>query len=191
MKLIAKNWGPGPYYYYKLTRDPSLSDLEERLVIDWGSSTISWCQKRIDKEIVEILPEGYAKTFFGYDHVILMFDELEKIVKNPDVNRQWKIMLSNVYGIYLILDKTDGKQYVGSAYGKDGIWGRWSHYVNTKHGDNKILKDLLDEDEERYKKFQFSILKVVPNSTLHEQVIQLEKITKEKLGSRVFGLNAN
>ena len=127
----------------------------------------------------------------GYENVILMFDELEKIIKNPDVNRQWKMMLSNVYGVYLILDTTNGQQYVGSAYGKDGIWGRWSDYVHTKHGGNKILIELLANDPLRYKKFQFSILNVLPNSSLREQVIQLEQITKTKLGTRTFGLNSN
>jgi hypothetical protein len=46
-------------------------------------------------------------------------------------------------------------------------------------------------DPLRYKKFQFSILNVLPNSSLREQVIQLEQITKEKLGTRAFGLNSN
>jgi len=188
---VAENWGPGPYYHYDLIRDNSLIDLEERLVIDWGSSTVSWCQKKLDKDIVEILPEGSAKTFLGYENVVLMFDELEKIVKNPDVNKQWKMMLSNVYGIYLILDKSNGQQYVGSAYGKEGIWGRWSNYVQTKHGGNRILIDLISSDSLRYKKFQFSILSVLPNSALREQVIQLEQITKQKLGSKAFGLNSN
>lgn len=189
--ILVENWGAGPYYYYDLIRDDVLSELEERLVIDWGISTASWCQKKLDKSVVEILPKGYAKTFLGYENVVLMFDELEKIVKNPDANRQWKMMLSNVYGVYLILDTSNGQQYVGSAYGEEGIWSRWSDYVQKKHGGNKILIDLLVNDPLRYKKFQFSILNVLPNSSLREQVIQLEQITKEKLGTRAFGLNSN
>jgi len=101
------------------------------------------------------------------------------------------MMLSNIYGIYLILDTTDGQQYIGSAYGKEGIWSRWSYYVQTKHGGNKILIDLMSNYPERYKKFQFSILNVLPNSSLREQVMQLEQVTKEKLGTRAFGLNSN
>ena len=104
----------------------------------------------------------------------------------------WKKgLLSNVYGVYIILDKKDGQRYVGSAYGKEGIWGRWSHYEQSKHGDNNILIELLKKDPMRYKNFQFSILSVLPNYSLREQVIQLESITKEKLRTRVFGLNAN
>jgi GIY-YIG catalytic domain. len=189
--IIPENWGAGPYYYYDLIKDNSLTDLEYRLVIDWGGSTVQWHQSKLDKDIVEILPKGFARTFPGYENVILMFDELEKIVKNPDANKQWKMMLSNVYGIYLIQDTTNGQQYIGSAYGKEGIWSRWNDYIQTKNGGNKILIDLLSNDPERYKKFQFSILNVLPNSSLREQVIQLEQITKEKLGTKAFGLNSN
>jgi len=186
-----ENWGSGPYFHYDLIRDHSLDDLEERLIIDWGGSAVSWCQKKLDKDIIEILPEGYAKTFLGYENVLLDFDELEKIVRHPDVNKQWKMMLSNVYGVYLILDTITGQQYIGSAYGKEGLWGRWSNYIQTKHGGNKILIELLKESPSRYKKFRFSILNVVPNSSLREEVIHLEQITKEKLGTRAFGLNSN
>lgn len=189
--IVPENWGAGPYFYYDLIRDNSLADLEDRLVIDWGGSTVTWCQSKLDKDIVEIFPKGFTKTFPGYDNVVLMFDELQKVVKNPDANKQWKMMLSNVYGIYLIQDTTNGQQYIGSAYGKEGIWGRWSNYIQTKHGENKLLIELLNNDPERYKKFQFSILNVLPNSSLHDQVIQLEQITKEKLGTRAFGLNSN
>lgn len=145
----------------------------------------------MDKEVVEILPKGFFKSFPGYQNVVLSFNELKKIVDNPDANRQWKMMLSNVYGVYLILDRVTGQQYVGSAYGKDGIWGRWSYYAHSKHGDNKILMELLEADLNRYKSFQYSILSVLPNSSMKEEVIQLESIIKEKLGSRAFGLNAN
>jgi hypothetical protein len=145
----------------------------------------------LNKEIVQILPKGYLKEFPGYQNVILSFDELEKIINNPDSNKQWKNMLSKVFGVYLILDKTDGKQYVGSAYGKNGIWGRWSQYAKTKHGNNKYLIELLEEYPNRFKNFQYSILNVLPNSLMKEEVIEKENIAKEKMGSKVFGLNGN
>jgi len=46
-------------------------------------------------------------------------------------------------------------------------------------------------DPLRYKKFQFSILNVLPNSSLPAQIMQLEQIAKGKSGTRVFGLNSN
>ena len=45
-------------------------------------------------------------------------------------------MLSAVNCIYLISDKKTGQQYVGSTYGKDGVWGRWQGYANTIHNGN-------------------------------------------------------
>lgn len=186
-----EGWKEGPYYKYDMERIYPLQDLEERLVINWGTATISWHQRILEKEVIEILPKGFIKPFPRYQNVVLSFAELEKMVNNPDSNRQWKTMLSNVYGVYLILDKKEGQQYVGSAYGKEGIWGRWSSYVQSKHGNNKILITLLDEDRDRYKYFQFSVLSVLPNSSLHKEVIELETVIKEKLGSKAFGLNAN
>jgi len=84
-----ENWGTGPYYYYDLIRDDSLIDLEGRLVIEWGSSTVQWCQSKLDKEIIEILPKGFVKTFPGYDNIVLMFNELEKI--NDAIKHIWHI----------------------------------------------------------------------------------------------------
>lgn len=184
-------WSAGQYRQYDMERVEMLKDLEGRLVIDWGKSTISWCQKELGKEIIEILPDGFLKPFPGYQDVLLSFEELTRIIKNPDANRQWQLMLSNVCGVYLILDKKDGQQYVGSASGREGFWGRWSNYVATKHGGNKILVELLNMEPEEYKNFQFSILHVLPKSALESDVTQLESIVKKKLGSRAFGLNAN
>lgn len=39
--IVPENWGEGPYYYYDLIKDNSLSDLKNRLVIDWGGSTVT------------------------------------------------------------------------------------------------------------------------------------------------------
>ena len=36
----------------------------------------------------------------------------------------WKTALSNVKGVYIIVDTKNGKQYVGSAYGDECIWQR-------------------------------------------------------------------
>ena len=43
-----------------------------------------------------------------------------------------------------LLDKLTGKQYIGSAYGHEGIWGRWTEYMNTNGtGNNKQLEELI------------------------------------------------
>jgi len=100
-------------------------------------------------------------------------------------------MLSSVAGIYLIVDLSDGSQYIGSAYGKDGILGRWTQYANSYHGGNEKLIKLLKDEPERYKKFQFCILRTLPKSMTDVQVIAYEQLYKNKLGTRTFGLNIN
>jgi hypothetical protein len=53
--------------------------------------------------------------------------------------------LQNQKGVYLITDISNGKMYVGSAYGENMILGRWESYVKTYHGGNVGLKKLNDD----------------------------------------------
>lgn len=178
-------------FYYIQKPAPVLSGFKDRLIIEWGKATISWCQKLSAKEVVEILPIGYVNDFPGFDEIILDFDDLKKIMDNKDANREWHRMLASVAGIYLILDTVTGMQYVGSASSKDGILGRWKQYAMDGHGGNKLLKELLEQDPHRYKKFQYSILKTLPKAMTQNEVVAVETLFKEKLGSRAFGLNSN
>ena len=183
----------GKNFIYDLEELKEFSDLYNRIIIDWGKATIKWHQwyEKNPKEIVEIIPKGYLGLFPGLTRFVLTFNELERLIKNPDANKEWKMHLSSVNGIYLILDTKTGMQYVGSAYGKDGIWGRWSDYVMTKHGNNKELKILMGNDPDYYKNFQFTILEALPSNMHAKEVVQIENLYKEKLGSRAKGLNAN
>lgn len=183
-----------PLFHYEFKPLDLLNDLIERLVIDWGTSNRSWHQWLIEdrpKPVVEILPTGYTKEFPGFVEVYLSFDELSKIILYPDPHRIWHTMLSSVAGVYLILDSDTGNQYVGSASGQYGILGRWKSYVETLHGNNLRLIQLLKDEPERYKSFKFSILHTLPRSMTPVQVFAFESIYKQKLGSRAFGLNAN
>ena len=56
--------------------------------------------------------------------------------KNKAKFEKWETSLSANAGVYRIIDKSDYSTYIGSAYGKDGIWGRWSNYAKTGHGTN-------------------------------------------------------
>jgi hypothetical protein len=62
-----------------------------------------------------------------------------------------------VKGVYLIVDKKNGKMYVGSAYGDLGIWSRWSCYIGTGHGWNDELTKLIKDNGIQYARdnFQF------------------------------------
>ena len=69
----------------------------------------------------------------------------------------------------------------------------WKEYVVTNgHGNNKSLKELIDEDwEYACKYFQFSILMLLPKTVTSEEAIRKEQLFKQKLGTNSFGLNNN
>lgn len=177
--------------YYLLEKQKKFEDLEQRVIIDWGNNTRVWVQNKCDKEVIEIKPKGFVEDFSGYLDFVLPFKKLERIVNNSDANYIWKNKLSSVYGIYLILDKKTGKQYIGSAYGENGIWGRWKKYVKTGSGGNDLLIDLIKNNNNYKYNFQFTILQTLPSNLSPNEVIEYEKLYKEKLGSKVFGLNKN
>jgi len=178
--------------FYDTSSIDLLGDIADRLVIDWGKSAISWCQWLSEKEVIEILPANYVSEFPGHYDLILTLHELRQMISNPASNRTWHQQLSSVSAVYLILDTTTGKQYVGSAYGKDGLWGRWATYTTDPSGGNKLLLELLKENGKKHaEKFQFSILRVLERSVTREQVIRSEQVEKLKLGTRAFGLTLN
>ena len=177
-------------YLYTLKEVEGFEDMKERVIVKW-SNAISWHQWiKNEMEIIEIQPGLHYQQFTDYFEFILNFDELKEIVNNqyPD----WKKMLSATKGVYLISDTKSGKLYVGSAYGENGIWGRWSEYVKTNgHGGNKTLKELVNQDSEYGNNFQFSILMLLPKTITADEAIKKEKLFKNKLGTNSFGLNNN
>jgi len=180
--------------WYNLEPLTGFEDLKQRLIINWGQGTLAWVQKyneKNTKEIIEILPTGYVKEFYDYLDFTLSYNELKKISEYPEANKRWIDKLSSVNGIYLILDKKTGNQYIGSAYGTNGIWGRWNNYVKNYHGGNKQLIELLEKDNNYYSNFQWTILETLPANLTKDKVISYENMYKEKLGTRAFGLNSN
>ena len=183
----------GESVFWNLAKTDILTDLVERLIIDWGKSTLSWCQNGdTGKEISQILPRISPYVFTSYDKVLLQYTELKHIVSNPKENAIWQNKLSSVAGVYLITDTSTGKQYVGSASGETGgIWGRWSEYAKTKHGDNKRLKELMAAAPEHCNNFQYSILEVFPIKRDKNEILEYEALYKQKLATIKFGLNDN
>jgi len=82
-------------FYYELEEIKVCEDLIDRVVIDWGKATLAWHQKykSYPKEIIEILPKGYLGEFPGLTNFILEFQELKRLIENPDANRDWKTHL--------------------------------------------------------------------------------------------------
>lgn len=193
MKPFSQGFDASTYHHFDLKRQDGFDELQDRVVIDWGKGALAWHQhfRPMEKRVVEVLPKEYVRNFPGYLDFVLSFADLERIVKNPVANREWERALKAVAGVYLILDTGTGKQYVGSAYGEGGILGRWKTYVETRHGDNKLLKELLVADTASLARFQFSLLQTLSRSLTQKEVIAVENMHKRKLGSRAHGLNAN
>lgn len=128
--------------------------------------------------------------FKGFDKINIKYQILKAIIDGNIIS--WKVALSNVKGIYLIVDTNTGKQYVGSAYGNDCLWQRWSSYAATGHGGNVMLKVLLEKHGEEYKyNFKYSVLEICNMSIGDEYIIGRETYWKEMLLTREFGLNDN
>ena len=180
-------------YYYTLLRRPGFDALVGRLVIDWGTGTRSWHQwfEARRKPVVELLPPGYVKAFPGYLNVILSFSELVDMIRHPTANREWHQRLGAVAGVYLVLDTTTGRQYVGSASGEHGMLGRWRSYAESGHAGNKQLRELVHADKSALERLKFSILQTLDRSLTRREVLAFELLHKTKLGSRAHGLNSN
>lgn len=181
------------YFYYDLEELQEFNYLKNRIVIDWGDNAISWHQwyHKQTKEVIQILPKGYLGTFPGLLDFVLDFSELKRLIENPEANQDWKNHLSSVNGIYLILDSKTGNQYIGSANGKNGIWQRWAEYSTNYHGGNKTLIELCNKENNYFKNFRYSILQSLPSNITQKEIVKIENLYKEKLGTKAHGLNKN
>ena len=174
--------------FYKLERDPRFDFLQDRMVIEWKGAR-SWVQKLAPRSIVEIKAEGRRLPLFtDYLEFSLTFAQLEHLMTTEEAHRDWASALSAVAGVYLILDK-EGKQYVGSAQGTSGIWGRWQEYARNGNGGNKKLLALQEKDPSCHENFLFSVLQVLPNTMSRTEVLKRESAYMRKLGTRATGLN--
>ncbi len=120
---------------------------------------------------IETMPE--------WRELILTWDELQTM---PN---KWKTVLSQWRGIYFIFDTSDCRGYVGSAYGKENLLGRWKNYAKKGHGDNKQLRNRDPSN------FRFSILQRLDPDLPPKEVIEIESKWKNRLNTREFGLNDN
>lgn len=143
--------------------------------------------------IAEILKQPYSGAIFpGYEKINHDFSILLPIFRNekPD----WKAALVNVKGVYVIMDKSNGKKYVGSAYGDSGIWARWSCYLGTGHGWNDELTKLIKQEGYDYasKNFRLTLLEYRSMKVDDKVIIDRESYWKEVFLSRgSYGYNKN
>lgn len=184
--------GVTPSNIYTFYEHEKLEELEKyvgRLIIQFHKSNayVTLSGTRIDDFMVkEILPSCLDDDFFpGYDKVNISWAELKRVIEKDT----WKTVLQNQKGVYLITDTSNGKKYVGSAYGENMILGRWISYVKTGNGGNSGLKHLTFDHMQKY--FRYTILDIYKSTTDDQIIIQRESWWKEVLQSRKFGYNEN
>ena len=152
-----------------------------------------YLEKHYMKLIVsQIFDKPYSGDIFcGYDNIDHNFYTLEAIFKTN--KNDWKAALENIKGVYLIVDKNNGKMYVGSAYGDSGIWSRWGQYIDNGHGGNKELMEIIAKEDIDYarKNFKFSLLEYRAMKTDDQVIIDREQYWKNVLLSGTYGYNKN
>lgn len=185
---------------YRLERIDKYNSFAERLVVLYKKKQ-GPKQAKIDISEIEsiavdsLLTDRFImieETFPGFNNVSLSFGKLKTIITNNWTN--WKMLLTNANGIYVISDSNTGKLYVGSTYGKEGIWQRWSSYVATNgHGNDVELKKLIKKDSTYASKyFTFSLIETFTNiDDSSEYIIEREQYWKNVLNTRQGGNNRN
>lgn len=171
----------GSCHLYDLTLEEHLNDLIGRLLIDWGPGDRSWIQRadQQDKRITELRTEFKEPDFPGFLNFIKPLSELDKLPIS------WVTALRASQGVYLLTCPRTKEQYVGSATGEAGFWGRWQVYIRTGHGGNVALKSRDPSD------YQVSILEAAGTAATFEDILKMEGRWKAKLQSREMGLTRN
>lgn len=115
-------------------------------------------------DILEIKRNKFTlEPFPGFEFARIEFDFLRAIVKQQEPS--WKSALSSVKGVYLVADKSNGKLYVGAAYGEENFWQRWSAYAADGHGSSVELRKVIEENGPKYAtNFVYSILEIRKNT---------------------------
>lgn len=157
---------------FDLQETPVLQDWSGKLIIDWPPPDISWRRRAHENTMpVRAITEesNFSPPMPHWRDLLIKWQEISTLPP------RWRVALSHWRGIYFIYDSSDGKGYVGSAYGANNLIGRWDYYAQTGHGD---VVGLLDRDPNN---FTFSILeRVAPGADVAE-VVAIENSWMKRL----------
>jgi hypothetical protein len=112
------------------------SSWKGKLIVKWPPPEKAWWRwaDRNVIPIIAILEESLL------DAAMPRWDELNLSWKEVGLlPSRWKAALSQWRGVHYIFDESDGKGYVGSAYGDGNLLTRWQSYAISGHGGNRFF----------------------------------------------------
>jgi hypothetical protein len=169
--------------WFDLVPTDFYSHWKGKLIIQWPGKELSWWRRAHQNEFpVHAILEDSAldAAMPEWNAMNLSWEELGVLPT------RWKESLKQWRGIDIIFDTSDGKGYVGSAYGNNNLLHRWQGYAARGHGGNRLLR------KRDPRNFRFTILQPVLPDMDPAEVIRLESSWKERLHTRdPHGLNDN
>ena len=193
--------------YFDLHTTEFLAPLKDRLVIEWDTPR-SWHRGAKSASasrmpVVEIADRDKV-PFPGFDGVLLTYHELQYVLDDPRY-RDWRAALSEVQGIYLITDSSNGRSsMLARPTGRNASLAGGRTYARDGHGGNVALRELAYDSAgatdagllgvhrtDHARHFVFSLLRVFGPSTPSSEVNAAESHYKAALMTRKFGLNQN
>ena len=175
--------GRSSILWFDLVPAPFYPEWKGKLIVGWPPPERSWWRRahRNDMPVLAILQDS------ALDGAIRPWNEIDLTwVELAVLPTRLKSALSQWRGIYYIFDTSDGKGYVGSAYGSENLLGRWLNYAASGHGGNMQLR------RRDPRSFRFTILQRVSPDMEADEVIKLENTWKERVHTRQpLGLNDN
>ena len=117
--------------------------------------------------------------------------DMDKVkIKFNQHKKDWMAALQNQKAVYLITDRSNGKLYVGSATSDNGmLLQRWENYIDSGHGGNKELIELVNKEGIDYIKrnFQYSVLENYNAKVDDSVILERESWWKEHPDAVVCG----
>jgi hypothetical protein len=169
--------------WFDLTRTEFYAEWQGRLIVSWPPPERSWW-RRAHRNLIPVTAiledSALAAVMPEWSDIELTWADLAVLPT------RWRSALSQWRGIYYIFDVSDRKGYVGSAYGKSNLLGRWQNYAGRGHGGNSQLRQRDPQN------FRFAILQRVSPDMDAADIIRLEGSWKQRLHTRQpYGLNDN
>lgn len=162
---------------------PLMQSMRGKLIVEWPQPIVNfvrWAENNTFP-IHAILEESkLTQPLSDWREIVWSWNKLQNLPHS------WREALKHWGAIYLIHDRSDGKNYIGSASGEENLWGRWQNYADTGDGGNVLLRDRGPES------LEFSILERISPDMIRTQVVELETSWKKRLHTLApSGLNLN